>query len=141
MCAGPPFIPVRPPAPSVSPSLAPSSSSLGHWGEWAAILILISLSLCGPLAERGEWSPGFWNAPPLSSGHWVRVKGERDREEARERERDRKKERKRVNRGREIIVDGKSREHAGENDEERWRDSYSDSVSDSDSDGELSVVN
>lgn len=38
-------------------------------------------------------------------------------------------------------MDGKSREHAGENDEERWRDSYSDSVGDSDSDGELSVVN
>lgn len=49
--------------PSVSPSLAPSASSLGHWGEWAAILILIPLSLCGPLAKTGEWSPGWWNAP------------------------------------------------------------------------------
>lgn len=39
----------------------------------------------------------------------MRVKGERDRKEARERERDRKKERKRVNRGREIIVDGRKK--------------------------------
>lgn len=54
-------------------SLQPTPS-LGRWGEWAAILILIPLSLCGPLPERGEWSPGFWNAPPLSSGHseeWI----------------------------------------------------------------------
>lgn len=67
--AGPPSIALHPVALSVLPSLAPSDSSLGHWGEWTAILILILLSLCGPLAERGEWSPGFWNLPPLSSGH------------------------------------------------------------------------
>lgn len=75
-----PFIPLPSLAPSFSPSLAPSSSSLGHWGEWAAILILIPLSLGGPLAERGDWSPGFWNAPPLSSGHWWRVKADRGKE-------------------------------------------------------------
>lgn len=99
----PPFIPLLPPAPSVSPSLAPSSSSLGHWGEWTAILILIPLSLCGPLAERGEWSPGLWNAPPLSSGHWWRAKAERGKEEARER----------VKRGREIKEEDGSRKPIG----------------------------
>lgn len=59
--AGPLFIPLHP------PSLPPAR----HWdtgGEWTAILILILLSLCGPLAERG-WTvsrllefatPFFW---------------------------------------------------------------------------------
>ena len=93
-----PFIPLLPPAPSVSPS----SSSLGHWGEWAAILILIPLSLCGPLAERGEWSPGFWNAQPLSSGHEGRVKGKRGRGSQRE-----KVEREMVKRGRDRRWGGK----------------------------------
>lgn len=66
---------------------SPSSPSLGHWGEWAAILILISLSLYRPLPERREWSPGFWNAPPLSSGHleeWM----VREEDEGREKERE-----------------------------------------------------
>lgn len=81
------FISLLPPAPSV---FAPSSSSLGHWGEWTSILILIHLSLCGPLAQRGEWSPGFWNAPPLSSGHWGRVKGRERQRGCRRRGRERR---------------------------------------------------
>lgn len=83
--AGTPLHPLSPHSspPSALPSLDPSSSSLGHWGEWTAILILIPLSLCGPRAERGDRSPGLWNAPALSSGHWWRVKARRGGEEGR----------------------------------------------------------
>lgn len=66
---------------------SPSSPSLGHWGEWAAILILISLSVYRPLPERREWSPGFWNAPPLSSGH-LEERMVREEDEGREKERE-----------------------------------------------------
>lgn len=70
-------------SPSVSPSphfsLPPFSSSLGHWGEWAAILILIPLSVCGRRAERGEPSPGIWNARSFfSSGHRTESEGRPD---------------------------------------------------------------
>lgn len=52
-----PLVSSLPIIPSIS--LSPACD----WAEWKAILILIPLSL--PLPERGKWSPGLWNAPPL----------------------------------------------------------------------------
>lgn len=63
-------------------------------GAQAAILILISLSVSGPLPERGERSPGLWNAPPFSSGHSGRAR-QRRLEENRERKLKRGTENKR----------------------------------------------